>query len=82
MKLFKVDRPNSDFDYGVESMICEAENADDARKTSPMNGKVNMCDRQSIMYWGCPLEYLTVTYIGEAAEGIDEGVICADFNAG
>ena len=83
MKLFKVEYQNPIIhDFGCKSLICEAETADEARKTSPMNGIVSMSDRDSYQYWGCPLSKLTVTYIGEAAKGIEEGVICADFNAG
>lgn len=85
MKLFKVERPIPAPSESFKLMVCAAENDQDARIISPfvpnfMDYYLN--DDRSILWWGCSLSDLTVTYIGEAAEGIEEGVICADFNAG
>jgi len=82
MKLFKVESPTPVAYDEFQAMVCAAENEVIAREICPSDGTGNMDEDDSYKYWGCPLSGLTVTYIGEAAEGIEEGVVCADFNAG
>lgn len=82
MKLFKVENPTPVAYDEFQAMVCAAENEGVARGICPSDGVGNMDNDDSYRYFGCPLSELTVTYIGDAAEGIEEGVVCADFNAG
>lgn len=81
MKLFKVEGRKPVCMDEFRSMVCAAESEDLARTMCPRDG-YDMSEDDSYIDWGCSLSELTVAYIGEAAEGIEEGVICADFNAG
>lgn len=82
MKLFKVEQLGNACLDEFQSMICAAENESLARVTSPVGFDHPVDDQDSFHFWGCGLDELKITYIGEAAEGIQQGVICADFNAG
>lgn len=62
-----------------DSCVVAAESAEDARVIQPR--EIEFEPDESFDYWVSP-EYVTVTFLGKAAESIKRGVICASFNAG
>jgi hypothetical protein len=77
MKLWLIDQDeNGEYDT-YDSAVVAAETENEARKTHP-SGKNKQWSRD---WASCP-EKVQVRYIGEAASGIEAGVILASFNAG
>ena len=90
MKLYRISQTeNSDYDT-YDSAVIAAASAEEAQNTDPANGQ----PMSTLQYDGKPLwEYsynswasspdnVFVEYLGEAADQIEAGVICASFNAG
>ena len=81
MKLFLISQTENDKYDTYDSAIVAASHEDEAKGIHPSND-----DKE----WGhgtgktwCSGPHMVVAkYIGEAAEGIDRGVILASFNAG
>ena len=68
------------------SCVVAAESEDEARSTLP--GELlsfGLDPRRAVEfisnYWASP-EFVSVTYLGEAKDGIEPGSICSSFNAG
>lgn len=85
MKLFLISQDfNSGYDTYNEAVVA-APTAEIAKRIDPATGEE--IDLQSIRYrcghssW-CNPEHVKVTYLGEAADDIKEGLICSSFNAG
>ena len=80
MKLFLISQvQNSDYD-SYDSAVVSAPDEEAARQTDPRTGKP--VDDWSKIWWCSGPEYVTVKYIGDAAEDVEQGVVCASFNAG
>ena len=92
MKIFYVSQDiNNDYDvYSDFVIICKDE--EQARTTHPMdinlkwqngNWRRNPCDSNfyDSLTWVKPSD-VKVTYLGEAADGIEESIICSSFHAG
>lgn len=82
MKLFRISQEeNSDYDT-YDSAVVAAPNEQTARRMNPSNGKEmgewNGCCNS----WCSSADKVIVKYLGEATEGIEQGVICSSFNAG
>ena len=74
MKLFLISQTkNSDWDT-YDSAVVATIDIESARRIKP-GGEF------SVDTW-CDFEYVTVRYLGEAADDIAHGVVCASFNAG
>jgi hypothetical protein len=94
MKLWLISQDvNRDYDT-YDSAVVAAETEDAARRTDPgqsrqwvrnawhrrwQDGSVDIGGHAA---WVDDLDQITVKLIGEAAPGIEAGVICASFNAG
>lgn len=70
MKLFKLFR-------SINSMVVAAPDSVTARTMHP-TGVANWGDSS----WACSLEEVDVEYLGEAADGTEQGIIISSYNAG
>lgn len=83
MKLFLIyQHVNNDYDT-YDSAVVAAEDKKDAKTIHPRGDGLSIVnnDDKGFNSW-CKLKEVNVKYIGEAAEKIKRGVICASFNAG
>ncbi len=92
--IFLVKRPeNEPRDYDeYDSFVCVAIDEKEARRTSPGNYSTwsekyeawVSCDGEPQTYhgWTTNIEALEVTRVGDAADGMEVGIVCASFNAG
>ena len=79
MKLFHISQSqNHDYDT-YDSAVVAAESEDEARNITPGDpfDSVERC-----WDWCSTPEFVTVRYIGEAADGIKSGIVLASFNSG
>jgi len=82
MKLFLISQKEND-DYDVyDSAVVAAETKEIARAMDPSNGKPKVFGERFWNDWCKSIDDVEVKYLGEAAPGIEQGVICASFNAG
>ena len=90
MKLYKISQ-NQDSDYDTyDSAVVAAPNEEIARNINPSDGEPLDWKEIAIISekhtsWSCwctSPDQVIIEYIGEAAIGIKQGVICASFNAG
>ena len=88
LKIYKVEAPGGyggcgGYDTYSEFVVC-AENEDEARDTHPEGYK--MSEGRDFCEWSwvskTKLNDLDVTYLGDAAKGIEKGVIVASYHAG
>ena len=82
MKLFLISRTDNTYYDEYDSVVVASETAESAIKIDPSRYKLQ--DGTSITppgQWASP-EFLDVKYIGEAAPGINEGVILESYNGG
>jgi hypothetical protein len=81
MKLYKISQnKNVDYDTYDSAVVC-AESVDDAKQWNPTGKKNVTTTFESYSSW-TTIEHVKVEEIGEAKEGMKEGIIVASFNAG
>ena len=81
MKLFLISQTQND-DYDTfDSAVVAAEDEDTARNMSPDGNPVADWETSYSIWCNGP-EHVSVKYLGEAKDAIEQGVICASFNAG
>ena len=79
MKLFLISQnENNNYDT-YDSAVVTAPDEETARRIDPSTGRL-MHNWGSV--WCSAPEVVDVSYLGEAAEGTEQGVVCASFNAG
>jgi hypothetical protein len=77
MKLFLISQnENHDYDTYDSAVVC-ASSESEAKNMHPRDGELRFN-----YDWCSSVDFVNVQYIGEAAEGMKKGVICASFNAG
>ena len=83
MKLYKISQDVNEGYDTYDSAVVAAPDIETARKMSPLGNDGEEYKIEPIWCepW-CLSEFVTVEYLGEATEGIKQGVICASFNAG
>lgn len=86
MKLFLISQKyNRGFDT-YDSAVVAAQDEATARHMDPETGHPLNWGRFSplkpCVWWCSSPDRVTVVYLGEAGPGIEQGVICASFNAG
>jgi hypothetical protein len=80
MKLFLISQDqNGDYDT-FDSAVVAAPDEETARGMDPNGRPADWGHRWSA--WCSGPEFVTVRYIGEAAPDVEQGSICASFNAG
>jgi len=78
MKLYLLSQDvNDDYDT-YDSCVVAAENEEEAKMMHPAGENRNI---HSVFTWCNMPDAVRCKYIGEAAENIEKGVICASFNA-
>lgn len=78
MKLFLIyQEQNSGYDT-YDSAVVVAPDEETARRMCPDGGGSNGYNPWT---WTAP-EYVSVNYLGEAAEGLPEGFVCKSYNGG
>ena len=84
MKLYHIcQNENQDYDTFDSAVVC-AHDEETARNTDPCSGKQRSKEdwASSFNSWCRSADAVTVKYLGEAADGMQSGVICASYNAG
>lgn len=82
MKLFLISQSeNNNYDT-YDSAVVAAETEEIAKAMDPSSGNPKVFGGEYCGDWCKSLDGVNVLYLGEAAEGITQGVICASFNAG
>lgn len=81
MKLFLISQDqNNDYDT-YDSAVVAAPDEETAKQMNPANGKpMNKWDKIYSSWCNGP-EHVTARYLGEAVD-VEQGVVCASFNAG
>lgn len=83
MKLFLISQTeNNDYDT-YDSAVVAAPDEETAKNMSPSHGRELTQEEWDYTYssWCKSPDHVCVQYLGEA-EGIEQGVVCASFNAG
>lgn len=85
MKLYHISQPEEcDYDTFSDAVVC-APDEQAARLTHPGVGELwppESWIKGRLSTWCDSPDQVIVKYIGEAAAGLEPGVICASFNAG
>jgi len=82
MKLFLISQEqNNDYDT-YDSAVVVAPDEETARQIDPCTGKPVESWGKRYSAWCDAPEHVAVRYIGEAAPDVEQGVVCASFNAG
>ena len=82
MKLFLIEQTqNEDYDT-YDSAVVAAPDYQTARNIHPGTGEPVENWKKSYSSWCNAPEHVIVRYIGEAAADVEQGVVCASFNAG
>ena len=95
MKIYLVEQDAVDGYDTYDSFVCVAENEESASKINPSGFYTWSDEHESWMLgyaykdaepddcgtWSLP-EQVTVTLLGSASQGVEQGVVCASFNAG
>lgn len=82
MKLFLISQNQNNTYDTYDSAVVAADDEETARYMNPENGKQIDEWICGYMEWCDRPEHVTVRYLGEAADDVEQGVICASFNAG
>lgn len=82
MKLFLIEQDqNNDYDT-YDSAVVAAPDEETAKQMDPANGNpMTEWDKRYNSWCNGP-EHVTVRYLGEADGDVEQGVVCASFNAG
>ncbi len=81
MKLFLISQTqNNDYDT-YDSAVVTAPDEETAKGMNPENGEPVAKWRRRRPTWCSGPEHVTMRYIGEAVD-VEQGVVCASFNAG
>lgn len=81
MKLFLISQDQND-DYDTyDSAVVAASDEETARSMDPANGKPIKKKNWGLSWCDGP-EYVTVRYLGEAVDDVEQGIICASYNSG
>lgn len=82
MKLFLISQEqNNGYDI-YKSAVVAAPDEETAQQMDPANGKPIGDWNKGSGSWCNGPEHVTVRYIGEAAGDVEQGVVCASFDAG
>ena len=86
LKLFRITQDETDGYDTYDSAIVAAPDEATARRMCPGTGKVltpaKFADYRSSRSWATSVTRVTAVCIGEASEGVGQGVLCASYNAG
>ena len=83
MKLFLISQTENDgYDTYDSAVVC-AEDEQDAKSMLPDGVPLSRFEKgDHYTSWAFTLDAITVKLLGDAADGIPAGVICASYNAG
>lgn len=82
MKLFLISQTQYCNEGMYDSAIVAAPDGETARQMDPGTGELVAVWGGPYRVWCSAPEHVGVQYLGEAAPGIEQGVVCASFNAG
>jgi hypothetical protein len=80
MKLFLISQEHNTGYDTYDSAVVVAPDEETAKQIHP--GDIESPNYNLLGAWCSDPEYVTAQYLGEAAEGIEQGVVCASYNAG
>lgn len=82
MKLYHLSQNKvRGYDTFSDMVVC-AESEDEARLIHPAEWRENPWEKELYGVWCESPDQVEVKYLGEAAEDLEKGVICASFHAG
>lgn len=82
MKLFKIwQEVNLNYNNYDSAVVC-ANSEDEARKIHPYEGEPDSEGEFEESDWANNISEVNVEYLGEAKEGMKQGIICASYNEG
>ena len=82
MNLYLISQTeNNTYDTFDSAVVC-APDVETARNMDPSTGKPKTDWRRRYDDWASCPENVSVKYLGRASEEIEQGVVCASFNAG
>ncbi len=84
MKLYLISQTeHQDYDTYDSAVVC-APDEETARNTNPSGGGQMTEKDWTYKYtsWCRSAAAVSVKYLGEAAESLEEGIVCASYNAG
>lgn len=82
MKLFLISQEqNNDYDT-YDSAVVAAPDEEIAKQMNPGTGKPMADWKKGNYSWCGGPEDVTARYLGEASGDVEQGVVCASFNAG
>lgn len=82
MNLYHISQDEVDgWDTYDSAVVCAADE-DAARNMHPHDGSPLKDTKYASDTWCASPEFVTVKFLGAAAPGVGEGVVCASFNAG
>mgnify|MGYP001618598535 FL=1 len=83
MKLFLISQDQVSGYDTYDSAVVAASDEGTARNMNPSgDGEPMEWCRHSFSSWCSGPEHVVVRYLGEAAEDVEQGVVCASFNSG
>lgn len=84
MKLFLISQSENNKYDTYDSAVVAAPDEETARVSSPFDDELitDWNKRWIRSAWCSSIEHVRVQYLGEAADDIKQGVVCASFNAG
>ena len=77
MKLFLIKKNKKDETYSV---VLAAPDEDTARKLCLSTGEIMKETEYLHVNWWREPKLMSIEYIGEAADGIKQGIVCKDFS--
>ena len=77
MKLFLIKKDKKDETYSV---VVAAPDEDTARKLCLLTGEIMKETKYLNVNWWSEPELMSIKYIGEAVDGIEQGIVCKDFS--
>ena len=84
MKLYMISQEENNDDDTYSDAVVAAPDELTARNMHPCNGEQMTGAGWAVLYsvWCSSIDHVIVKYLGDATDGIEQGVICASFHAG
>lgn len=82
MKLFLIEQYQNNSWDSYERAVVAAQDEQTAKHMHPMTGKQIEDWPCELLAWCSGPEHVIVRYLGEAADDLEQGVVCASFRSG
>ena len=84
MKLFLISQDENQYYDTYDSAVVCAPDELTAQHMNPSSGQPMTPKEWTRLHssWASEPDHVTVRYLGEATDGVEQGIVCASFNAG